>query len=141
MGKEEWLISFLMGILILEVFFAVEFDNFMNDGEISFSPFTPLCADANGDKTVNMFDVIYLISYLCKGGSAPFCNPITSCGDVNNNGLVNMFDVTYLMFYLYKAGPVPVEQVGVCSNPAKESGLQTMTYEEVQEILSNAQVP
>ncbi|UCB52068.1 MAG: right-handed parallel beta-helix repeat-containing protein [Candidatus Zixiibacteriota bacterium] len=60
--------------------------------------------DANGDGTLNVGDVIYLLVYLYRNGSAP--NPIEA-GDVNCDGTVNVGDVVYLVNYLYKGGPPP----------------------------------
>ena len=65
---------------------------------------TYINGDANGDKVVNVTDVIYLINYLFKGGSAPV--PV-SAGDVNCDGYVNVTDVVYLINYLFKGGPKP----------------------------------
>jgi len=63
-----------------------------------------ITGDANGDKVVNVTDVVYLINYLFKGGSAPV--PL-STGDVNCDGKVTVSDVIYLINYLFKGGPKP----------------------------------
>jgi hypothetical protein len=63
--------------------------------------------DANGDGQVELSDVVYIINYLYKGGSAPECDPVTDCGDVNNDEIVDISDVLYLINYLYKGGPPP----------------------------------
>jgi hypothetical protein len=60
------------------------------------------CGDANGNGSVNVQDITYLINYLYKGGLAP--NPLQSA-DVNHSGVVNIQDITYLINYLYKSGP------------------------------------
>jgi hypothetical protein len=62
--------------------------------------------DANGNKTINILDITYLINYLYKSGSAPTPYPITS-GDANCNCGVNILDITYLINYLYKHGNPP----------------------------------
>ncbi|MGB3092143.1 MAG: dockerin type I repeat-containing protein, partial [Candidatus Zixiibacteriota bacterium] len=49
------------------------------------------CGDANGDFVVNVGDVVYLVSYLYKGGPEPYCP--TGRGDVNNDGVINVGDV------------------------------------------------
>jgi len=63
-----------------------------------------ICGDTNGDGTINIFDVTYLISYLYLSGPPP--DPMESA-DVNNDGFVNIFDITYLITYLYLEGPGP----------------------------------
>jgi hypothetical protein len=63
-----------------------------------------ITGDANGDKVDNVTDVVYLINYLFKGGSAPV--PL-STGDVNCDGKVTVSDVIYLINYLFKGGPKP----------------------------------
>jgi hypothetical protein len=63
-----------------------------------------ICGDVNGDETVNLLDVLYLINYVYKGGPAP--NPLESA-DVNSSGTINIVDIVYLINFLYKGGPVP----------------------------------
>jgi Dockerin type I domain len=58
--------------------------------------------DANGDGSVNVADVFYLINYLFAGGPAPVCT-----ADVNLDGQVNISDVFYLINYLFAGGPAP----------------------------------
>jgi len=60
--------------------------------------------DANGDGVVELGDVVYMITYLYKSGSAP--DPLLA-GDVNCDGVVELGDVVYLISYLYKSGPPP----------------------------------
>ena len=72
------------------------------DGEVY--KISSLHGDANGDGVIDLGDVVYLISYLYKGGPAPV--PLQA-GDINCNGMVNLGDVVYLITYLYKSGPPP----------------------------------
>ena len=64
-----------------------------------------VCGDVQGDEVVNVGDVVYLVSYLYKGGDPPYCP--TARGDVQNDGVINVGDVVYLVTYLYKSGPEP----------------------------------
>jgi hypothetical protein len=57
------------------------------------------CGDANGDVTVNMLDILYLIAFLYKGGPEPL---YFYHADVDGSGGINMLDVLALMGYLYK---------------------------------------
>jgi len=63
-----------------------------------------MCGDTNGDETLNLFDITYLISYLYLGGPQP--SPIIKA-DVNSDNEINIFDITYLITYLYLGGPEP----------------------------------
>lgn len=63
-----------------------------------------LRGDANSDGNVSLSDIVYLISYLFKFGSAPA--PIQS-GDANCDGKVSLSDIVYLIAYLFKQGPPP----------------------------------
>ena len=65
------------------------------------------CGDANGDLSVDIADVIYLINYLFIEGPLPECEPITACADVNLDGEVDIADVMYLINYLFISGPEP----------------------------------
>lgn len=64
------------------------------------------CGDVNNDSVVNIGDIVYLISYLYRGGQAP--HPQVCLGDVNGDGIVDIGDVVYLINRLYKGGPAPV---------------------------------
>jgi len=65
--------------------------------------------DVNGDGEINLGDVVYLITYLYKGGPPPDPIPVA---DVNCDCVVDLGDVVHLISYLYKGGPPPS-----CSNP------------------------
>lgn len=64
--------------------------------------YTYVYGDANGDSVVNLGDLVFLISYLYKSGSAP--DPLSS-GDPNGDCVIEMGDVVYLINYLYHLGP------------------------------------
>jgi len=63
-----------------------------------------ICGDCNGDEIVDVGDVVYLVNYLYKSGSAP--DPVEA-GDANGDEIVDVGDVVYLINYLYKSGPAP----------------------------------
>ena len=63
-----------------------------------------LRGDANGDGVIDIGDVVYLINYLYKNGSAPV--PLEN-GDANCDSSVDVGDVVYLINYLFKGGPEP----------------------------------
>ncbi|MGB8658577.1 MAG: right-handed parallel beta-helix repeat-containing protein [Candidatus Zixiibacteriota bacterium] len=65
-----------------------------------------LVGDANGDGVINAGDVVYLINYLFRSGSAP--HPLQA-GDATCNGIVDSGDVVFLVNYLFKGGPPPCE--------------------------------
>ncbi len=62
--------------------------------------------DANGDGFTNVADIVFLVSYVFKGGPAP--DPI-GLGDVNCDGGVNVADAVYMVNYVFKGGPAPGE--------------------------------
>jgi WD40 repeat protein len=68
-------------------------------GEVVYS-----CGDANGDGTINVADVVYLINYVFKGGPEPF--PM-DMGDANCDFNINVADAVYLINYIFKGGPPP----------------------------------
>jgi len=63
-----------------------------------------ICGDANGDRVIDLGDVLHLIAYLYKNGPAP--DPLAA-GDADCNGVIDLGDVLYLIAYLYKGGPAP----------------------------------
>ena len=62
---------------------------------------TFICGDANGNGSVNIIDVSYIINYLYKHGPAP--NPL-ELADVNHSDTINVLDVSYLINFLYRHG-------------------------------------
>jgi len=62
--------------------------------------------DANADFGISISDVVYLINYLFKSGSAP--DPVES-GDVNCDSEVSISDAVYLINYLFKWEQPPCE--------------------------------
>jgi hypothetical protein len=63
-----------------------------------------LCGDVTADEAVAAGDVVYLISYLFRGGPAP--DPLC-VGDVNCNDVEAADDVVYLISYLFRGGLPP----------------------------------
>jgi len=63
-----------------------------------------MLGDTDGDGEITISDVIYLIDYLFKGGTAP--DPLY-VGDTNCDGQVTVSDIVYLINYLFKGGPAP----------------------------------
>jgi parallel beta-helix repeat protein/predicted outer membrane repeat protein len=60
--------------------------------------------DVNGDGTIDIADITYLINYLFIDGSAPDPSWV---GDANSDGVVDVADVAYLINYLFIDGPPP----------------------------------
>jgi putative component of membrane protein insertase Oxa1/YidC/SpoIIIJ protein YidD len=71
-----------------------------------------LCGDMNNNGMINLGDIVYLITYVYKGGPAPV--PLLCVGDVNHDGIVGLGDVVYMITYVYKGGPPPNPN---CCNP------------------------
>ncbi len=63
-----------------------------------------ILGDTNRDMLIDLGDVILLLNYLFKGGSAP--DPLEA-GDANSDGIVDLGDAIYLLNYLFKGGPPP----------------------------------
>ncbi|TFH65876.1 MAG: hypothetical protein E4G91_00865 [Candidatus Zixiibacteriota bacterium] len=64
------------------------------------------CGDADGSGSVDISDVVYLISYIFSGGSAPV--PLLN-GDANCDSAVDISDVVYLIAYIFSGGAAPCE--------------------------------
>jgi len=84
---------------------AAQFEGwYIDDIEVIPNQPNSICGDCNGDSSVNVSDVVYLINYLYIGGPEPF--PLPS-GDVNCDSGINISDVVYLINYLFIGGPPP----------------------------------
>ncbi|MGB2769086.1 MAG: dockerin type I domain-containing protein, partial [Candidatus Zixiibacteriota bacterium] len=66
--------------------------------------FQALRGDTDGDGVIDVLDIIYLITYLYKNGSAPQSSEV---GNVNCDEVVDIGDVVYLINYVLKEGPPP----------------------------------
>jgi hypothetical protein len=64
----------------------------------------PAVGDVTADGTVDVADVIFLVSYVFINGMPPYPLEI---GDVDCDGLVNIGDVMYLINYLFLSGSLP----------------------------------
>lgn len=60
--------------------------------------------DLNGDGSMKVSDLTYLVNFLFKAGAGPGC---PAAGDVNSDGSIKVSDLTYLVNFLFKAGPPP----------------------------------
>jgi bacillopeptidase F len=60
--------------------------------------------DANGDGTIDIGDVVFLVDYFFVDGPSP--SPLLA-GDADCDGVVNIGDAVYLLNYLFIDGPAP----------------------------------
>lgn len=60
--------------------------------------------DVNGDGTIDISDLVYLVDYMFTGGPAPVSE---MAGDVDGSGQLDISDLVYLVDYLFTGGPPP----------------------------------
>ena len=65
---------------------------------------TMTLGDADGDGSVTIADVVFLINYIFMGGAAP--QPV-SLGDADCSGSINIADAVYLISYIFSHGLPP----------------------------------
>ncbi len=66
------------------------------------------CGDANSDGSIDISDVVFLISLIFAGGTVPAdCNYARGMGDANGDGSVDISDVVYLIAYVFSGGKTP----------------------------------
>jgi hypothetical protein len=73
-------------------------------GDMTFTSVSCPRGDENGDSTVNVADVFYLLNTLFSGGAQP-ADP--SAADANSDGTVDIQDVFFIVNYLFAGGPAP----------------------------------
>ncbi|HOP08165.1 MAG TPA: S8 family serine peptidase [candidate division Zixibacteria bacterium] len=61
--------------------------------------------DVNGDFSIDIADVVYLVTWMFQGGPAPIA---VQAADVNANLQVGIDDLVYLVDYEFNQGPPPV---------------------------------
>ncbi len=67
--------------------------------------------DANGDGSITLPDIIFLVNRVFKGGPAP--SPLCR-GDANADGVVTLPDIIYLVNRVFKGGPAPLKSKECC---------------------------
>ncbi len=65
-----------------------------------------ICGDVNGRDGVSGGDLVYLITYLFRGGPPPRC-PMLGRADCNSDGTIDAADVVTLVAYLFRLGAPP----------------------------------
>jgi N-acetylmuramoyl-L-alanine amidase len=66
------------------------------------------CGDANNDGSIDISDVVFLISLIFAGGTVPAdCNYARGMGDANGDRSVDISDVVYLIAYVFSVGKAP----------------------------------
>jgi hypothetical protein len=70
----------------------------------SFTVTAYKCGDANGDGSVDISDVVFLIAYIFSGGSAP--SPLLA-GDANCDNAVDISDAVFLFEKIFSGGAAP----------------------------------
>ncbi|KPL00615.1 MAG: hypothetical protein AMJ91_03950 [candidate division Zixibacteria bacterium SM23_73_3] len=83
---------------------TVSVQDYCNADTLSFMVQTYVCGDVNSDGSIDLGDVLYLVNYLYKSGSAP---NLFQAGDVDCNEVIDLGDVLHLVNYLYKGGSPP----------------------------------
>ncbi|MGB7062347.1 MAG: SBBP repeat-containing protein [Candidatus Zixiibacteriota bacterium] len=63
-----------------------------------------LRGDANGDRVINVADIVCLVNFLYRGGDPPIT---AEAGDATCDGIVDVADVVCLVNYLYRGGDPP----------------------------------
>lgn len=84
-----------------------------------------MCGDANHDGDLNVGDVVYIISFIFRGGPAP--DPMHSA-DADGDCICNIADAVYLVNTIFKSGPLPV--CPVCADATLLSGCQWFAGEK-----------
>ncbi|SYZ73515.1 hypothetical protein TRIP_C21633 [Candidatus Zixiibacteriota bacterium] len=77
----------------------------LNNNQYSFTATINPFGDADGNGSLNILDVSYLINYLYRYGTPPKYDYFI--GDANCSGNVNILDVSYIIKNLYREGPSP----------------------------------
>jgi hypothetical protein len=66
-----------------------------------------ICGDADGNGTVNVSDVTFLLQHVFAEGPAP--EPMEA-GDVDCSGAINVTDVVQLISFVFGDGPPPCSE-------------------------------
>lgn len=70
---------------------------------------TALCGDVNGDDSIDIDDIVYVIQHVFSGGPEP--DP-PETGDVDCSGGTDIDDIVWLVAYVFSAGSAPCDTDG-----------------------------
>jgi hypothetical protein len=74
--------------------------------------------DVNSDKTVNISDAVFILSFLFGSGEAPTC---MDTADANDDGSSNLADAVAILRYLFNnPEPLPDPFAGCGMDPTKD---------------------
>jgi hypothetical protein len=93
------------GTLVIYFVFEKRIESPVGNVYFDYPPYNSFCGDANGDYTLDISDVVFLISHIFSGGAAP--NPVCK-GDANGDGSIDISDAVYLISRIFSGGPAPV---------------------------------
>jgi hypothetical protein len=66
------------------------------------------CGDANSDGLIDISDIVFLITHIFSGGTAPAaCNYAKGRGDANGDGNLDISDAVYLISRIFSGGQPP----------------------------------
>jgi hypothetical protein len=70
---------------------------------------TAMRGDANNDGSLDVSDVVYLVTYIFSGGPAPATirNGNADGSDADGPGAIDISDAVYLVAYIFSGGPPP----------------------------------
>lgn len=68
--------------------------------------------DVNEDGVITSGDIVFMVAYVFKGGTAP--GPIPRAGDVNCDLVLSSADIIRMVNYVFKSGPLPCD---ICAVP------------------------
>jgi len=68
-----------------------------------------VAGDVNANGSITSADIIYMVTYVFKGGPAPV---VPNHGDVNCDGNDTSADIIYLVGFVFKGGSPPCSQTG-----------------------------
>jgi hypothetical protein len=106
-GKPSWKATFYFTVALHDGSIPAKVDtSALTLTVVAPTSVTNVCGDVNGDCAADISDVVYLISYIFSGGSAP--NPLLS-GDANCDSTVDISDVVYLIAYIFLGGLAPCD--------------------------------
>jgi subtilisin family serine protease len=77
---------------------------FLGAGRVNFIHAAYLEGDANGNGSVNVGDIVFLVNYVFGGGPLPVP---PEAGDANCDGEVNVGDAVFIVNYVFNEGDAP----------------------------------
>lgn len=130
---KHWKCALMLATLLLSCLVAIAVGDTVDDGIAPQSASSRACGDVDGDGSVNVSDMTYLVAYFFQGGP-PL--PVPADADMDGCPGVTIEDLIFLVEYLFCMGPYP------CTGPpCNTASGGVLTVDHITGLTGSGEIP